>query len=89
MQDSVHRLLTVSQENVPLARNSARSWQELIFFTWRLRSLVEAAERSLNENEQTNKSPYKMSPSAVRAAVAYARRRKPYQPPWLLAPGRR
>ena len=74
VQDSVHRLLTVAKE-CSLQGIAQEARQELIFFTWRLRSLVEAAERSLNENEQTNKSPYKMSPSAVRAAVAYARKK--------------
>lgn len=75
VQNSVQRLLSATDGNMALARNSAKAHQELAFFTWRLRELVEAAEQSLEEEGKKDKSRFAALRHFLRPAVSGARNR--------------
>jgi len=75
VQNSVQRLLSVSQDDVAFAGNSAKARQELIFFTWRLRTLVEAAEQNLKGNEKNNEPRSSVYLHSLRTIVTAARNR--------------
>ena len=74
VQHSVQRLLTASQDGETSATNSAKARQELIFFTWRLRTLVEAGEQALNEDKRDESRSSEILHS-LRTVVTSARNR--------------
>jgi hypothetical protein len=75
VQNSVQRMLTANQDNATLAGNSARARQQLISFTWRLRALVEAAERVLGEDEKNDESRSSNLLHSLRTMIKAARNR--------------
>lgn len=75
LQNSVQRLLTVSQDDVAFAGNSAKARQELIFFTWRLHTLVEAAEQNLRGDDKNDESRSSVLLHSLRTVVTAARNR--------------
>jgi hypothetical protein len=75
VQNSVHRLLPVSQDDGELSRTSAKARQELIFFTRRLRTLVEAAEQNLRADENNDESRSTVFLHSLRTIVTSARNR--------------
>ncbi len=75
VQTSVQRLLTASQDEATFTANSAKARKELIFFTWRLRVLVEAAEREIAGEEQPAESRISIIVHSMRNVVTAARNR--------------
>jgi hypothetical protein len=75
VQNSVQRLLTVSQDDVAFSGNSAKARQELYFFTRRLRALVEGAEQSLVGDNDNDESGSSVLLHSLRTVVTAARNR--------------
>ena len=75
MQHSVQRLLTVSQDDVAFAGNSATARQELAFFKRRLEALVKAAEENLREDNKNDAPRSSVLLHSLRTVVTAARNR--------------
>lgn len=75
LQNSVLELLTAHEDTKAFARNSAKVQQELIFFTRRLRALVEAAERSKTAAGEHDKPRSGRFLHSLRAVISEARSR--------------
>jgi hypothetical protein len=75
VQNSMRCLLTASPYDASLAKNSVKARQELIFFTWRLRSLVEAAEQNLEAVRGGDEPQSGAFLDSLRAILVAARKR--------------
>jgi hypothetical protein len=75
VQNSVQRLLTVGQDGATFERNSAKARQELMFFTHRLRALVEAAEHDLRAAGKNDEPRSGIILHSLRTIITSARNR--------------
>jgi hypothetical protein len=75
VQNSVQQLLTVDEDTKIFAQNSAKAQQELIFFTRRLRALVETAEQGKGADEGSGKPRSSRFLHSLRSVISQARSR--------------